>query len=951
MKCHPILFNQRSRKRIAATVSALLMFFFSFAQAPANNTCAGAIQLFPAVVPTPLGSQTVTNATADGVTSTCLGTATPDVWYWFVATTAYPTITVGSTPTALGSSWSSGSTMRIQLLQGACGSMTQVGCTSSGLTLNVRTVVGGAGLTVGGTYYIRIAKSTATVVTATTWGFSISVVDPAPGTFDISKSYVNITKGTSGGTINPNDVLEIRATFVIKNTVANSNADSLAFYDTLYHTKGLELESAVGTICTRTNEGKVFGSSTLTNAADGDAASATQIPVTLDTAIQFNFGQNSSNVKRGKLRFNSKPSVFGSTCIIMITYRVRVYASYNTTIRWGGGKITYRDSLTGNLNSYYFKGDSLVVYSSPGLCPNAVSASNAIGVESNGTFGAPSGGAPLARNKGTSASVPGYTYMPFKRNQGPQDYYYGITNNTSAEFWKTSVGLRPKADVDPDGGGVKSTYRVFSEWDLMGDHTGATNSAKGNAPCDTTKPISASNPCGYMLVVNSAYKTDTAFQYSVTNVCPNTYYEISAWIKNICSRCACDSNGVQFSTGYVPTGPSDSSGVAPNLAFEINGYDYYSSGNILHTGAGPGITPMASDSMNTWQNRGFVYKTGPSESSFILTIRNNAPGGGGNDWAIDDISVKTCLPNMSYSPTLNPNVCDSNSAVIRDTIRSFFNNYTEYKWQRSTDGGATWNDVVGATGSGTPVWNGTAYEYVTSYTIPASMAYAVNNGDKYRVVVATTSSNLANANCQVTDGVSIITLNVIHCAPILTVDMLSFNGRLETNTAKLNWTMSRETEQVNYIVERSNDGLNFFTAGTLNGRNIPTADINYYAFTDPVAVNGKAWYRIVTVDARNKKKYSRTILLNSELKKFEIASVVNPFRNELNFVLHSNDASRITVEMVDLNGKTVRKNNFMTYEGVNSLSILNTSQLPSGIYTLKITHNNEVFSKQVFKTN
>ena len=943
MKRHPILQFRSLRKPIAATITGLVLFFSSFA-APVNDLCTAPTNI---VINAAAINGTLTAATTDNVPTSCGAVNAQDVWYTFTPTTAYPVITVSN----LGGSW--GVLFRMQVLIGTCGSFTEKVCTNA-TTVDTRVTPGGAGLIPGQLYYIRIHKSSNSAVGAATWTFKIAVTEKTAGTYDFGKSYVNITKGTSGGTINPNDVLEIRATFVVKNTVAYSAADSLAFFDTLYHNKGFELLSANGTICAQTNEGKVFGSATLTNAADGDAASATQVPVTLDTAIRLNFGPGATSLKRGRLASNSKPSVFGSTCIIMLTYRVRVYATYNTTIRWGGGKITYRDTMTGVTNNYYFKGDSLVVYNSPGLCPNAVSASNAIGVESNGSFGTPTWtGSALARNKGASASVPGYTYQTFARGQGPGDYFYGITNNTSAEFWRSVAadGLRPKADVDPDAGGPKKQYRVFNEWDIMGDHSGASNPAKGNAPCDTTQPISASNPCGYMLVVNSAYKTDTAFQYSVTNVCPNTYYEISAWVKNICSRCACDSNGVQFIGGYVPTDPSDSSGVAPNLAFEINGYDYYSTGNIKHTGAGVGITPMASDSMNIWHNRGFVYKTGPSENNFVLTIRNNAPGGGGNDWAIDDISVKTCLPNMNYSPSLNPNVCDSNSAVIRDTVRSFFNNYTEYKWQRSTDGGGTWNDVAGTTGSAVPVLNGSVYEYVISYTIPANMAYAVNNGDKYRVVVATTSANLSNANCQVTDGVSIITLNVIHCSPILTVDMLSFNGHLENTTAKLAWTMSRETEKVNYIVERSFDGLNFITAGTISGQNNPSLDINYYNFTDPVTVNGKAWYRIVTVDARNKRKYSRTILLNTDLRKFEVTNVLNPFRNELDFVVNSNDASRISVEMVDLNGKTVKKNNFLTYEGVNSLNILNTGALPSGIYTLKITHNNEIISRQVFKTN
>jgi len=37
---------------------------------------------------------------------------------------------------------------------------------------------------------------------------------------DYGKTYVNITDGTVGGTINPGDILEIRATLVVKQNAA-----------------------------------------------------------------------------------------------------------------------------------------------------------------------------------------------------------------------------------------------------------------------------------------------------------------------------------------------------------------------------------------------------------------------------------------------------------------------------------------------------------------------------------------------------------------------------------------------------------------------------------------------------------------------------------------------------------------------------------------------------------
>jgi hypothetical protein len=150
------------------------------------------------------------------------------------------------------------------------------------------------------------------------------------------------------------------------------------------------------------------------------------------------------------------------------------------------------------------------------------------------------------------------------------------------------------------------------------------------------------------------------FKQTISSLCPNTYYEISCWMRNICSKCGCDSNGTGASggAGYIPTAAGDSSGVYPNLTFEVDGIDYYSTGNIIYTGQ--------------WVKKGFTILTGPAQSSFTLKFFNNAPGGGGNDWALDDITVATCLPNMKYSPSITPTVCDSNVLTLRDTVRSYF---------------------------------------------------------------------------------------------------------------------------------------------------------------------------------------------------------------------------------------------------------------------------------------
>lgn len=876
-----------------------------------NDFCTNAVSLTSASTCINTGG-TLVGATYTAIGAIGCGVASRnDVWYSFVAQSTKPTITLSSAP----------ANPRIQLFSGSCAALTSVACGNGSLVTS--------GLTVGNTYYVRVYTDPNAAGT-----FNICITDPAmAAVIDYSKSYINITKGTTGGSVEPGDQLEIRATFVVR----TNSVDSLAFYDTLSNNNGFTYVS--GTLATQTNEGKIYRA--FTDAADSDEGTLSAIPITLDTAVQINIGLGASGTARGKLRNTSRPSFYNSTCIIMATYRVQVYGGYDTKINWGGGGFTYRDTATGKMGRVSFKNDSLVVYISPGLCSNALSAVNKVGVETDGTFSKPtSPPAPLARNRGTSTAVPGYTYDIFKVGGGPQDYYYGVANNTSATF--SIINTLAKSGAVPQ--------RVFNLWDIIGDHTGAANTAKGNPPCDTTKVISATNPCGYMLVVNAAYKTDTAFKATIANLCPNTYYEISAWIRNICYKCGCDSAGRGASSvGYIPFSTNDSSGVQPNLAFQINGQDYYSTGNIPYTGTGPGITQQASDSVNQWVKRGFVYKTEDTQTGFDLLIRNNAPGGGGNDWVIDDIAVSTCQPIMTYSPSLNPPVCDSNSLVIYDTVRSSYDNYTYYKWQRSTDGGSNWSDVTGPLGPATPTWNGTAWEYVASYTIPPGDATSANNGDMYRMIVATTSTNLGNVNCLFTDVVSIITLDVIECGIPLSITMLTFNAKLENDHSVLNWSTTEEMEPLHFEIERSLDGISFTRIGTVNSHNNFTSSVNYYSFTDPVAVTGKVWYRVIMINNKGNKKFSRIIQLNNGQDQFALVNLVNPFSKELYFDIMTPADGRIDITLLDMNGKIIREQSFSVYAGVNSLTLQNTNNLPSGMYILQLRNKDLLISRRVVK--
>lgn len=720
---------------------------------------------------------------------------------------------------------------------------------------------------------------------------------------DFGKSYVNVTKGVNGGTIEPGDTLEIRAAFVVK----SGSFDSCSYRD-LVPTGTAYIP---GTIRILTNEGKIFRQFTDASGDDQGWLSG--------STVNINLGFNAANkpatwARRGRVSNTDKPSFYGGTCIMIASFRVKVTASLGTILSTGGGNMTYK-SGTSALTTYTFPSNTVAVYSNYGMCPNAVG-TNALGTEFNGTFGS---GQP--RYRGPSPNVPpSYTYAIFTSG-GPNDYYYGVANNTSTVNGYTTTNAWPIPDNS------SPTHRVFNVWDIIGDHTGAANPLLGNSPADTVNNTNG----GYMLVINASYRIDSAFQQTISNLCPNTYYEISCWMRNICSRCGCDSNGNGAgSVGYIPTAPNDSSGVYPNLTFEVDGIDYYTTGNIHYTGQ--------------WIKKGFTFLTGPTQTSFTLKFFNNAPGGGGNDWALDDITVATCNPNLSFNPSNQPTFCSSNLVNMGAYIRSYFNNYTYYKWQKSTDNGVTWADA-GVSGTGTPTWDGSNWVYYTAY--PTFLASKADSGTKFKVIVATTAANLANANCSFSDLSSILTLNVISCGPILGTDIISFSARKDQGSALLNWTTTAETGPLQFIVETSFDGAQFSRAAVLSSHGHYEDPFNHYSWSEPLKANGPVFYRI-RMKGQNQEKISRVVSL-SDYETLTEVRVPNPFTSKLTAFLTVSRSETVLLQLVNSSGQPVRSSPFTLVGGMNKVGFDNTGTLPSGFYTLQVRTPGAVLSQKVIK--
>ncbi len=723
---------------------------------------------------------------------------------------------------------------------------------------------------------------------------------------DVGKSFANISKLTTGGTFSPGDTIEVRVTIAVKTVSTFTAVDSVQVFDNI----PAKTTYIPGSLRIATNQGLTY-KGPFTEAVDADQGSH------VAGAITINMGKNANGTRGGRIRSDtSKPSFFNSHCIMMACYRVRINlgANYGDTIIFGGS-IRYKTvtPATGWTNTV-FPVYRILLYKYNGFCSNGTAVSAAS--DSAGTFA--SG---VVQNRvAPLAFSTTYIKQNISTNQ-PNDYNYAIINNSSP-----NGSTNPNATM-PESPALR---RVFGFWDISGDHTGAVNPSQGNPP------VAPGTRGGNFVLINASYNTDVAYQETLSNLCANTYYEFSAWFRNVCPRCSCDSNGRgSGSSGFIPYPGNDSAGVRPNLTFEIDGLAYYTTGDMKY------------DRVNPWKQFGFTFITRPTQSTANFAIRNNSPGGGGNDWAIDDIKIAHCGPSlaMNYKPIVLG--CSSNPFVVNlsDTVRYVYNNsYVHFKWQKSNVGGTVWTDMTGpgTSGVGSPTLVNGLYQYVTN--LPSFLAYPSDSGTYYRVIVATTAANLHNT-CAFNDNSSTM-IKVINCLLLNDVTITQFKGQLYNSKSSLSWNGNDEQGLDKYEIEKSADGLVFNSIGSVAARNMLSA---HYQFADPEMIFNNTYYRLKMIDMNGMFRYSKTILLSPQLA-FEIRSAQNPFTDNINIEVISPDNSMLHCNIYDAVGRLIKTYQHKASKGINQINSGHIS-CSEGIYMLSVTSGNKTLHVKLLKKN
>lgn len=252
-----------------------------------------------------------------------------------------------------------------------------------------------------------------------------------------------------------------------------------------------------------------------------------------------------------------------------------------------------------------------------------------------------------------------------------------------------------------------TTQPLAVEQYMLASNANAANNARFISLTDHT------GNAGRMMIINADVNNSVMYSGTAASLCPNQQYSLlfyAAFVGNASYQTVCDGFG-----GFK----------YPRIKMRIKDLV---SGTTITEASTADITSTG------WNLYGMKWTMPTSYTSLIFELINDAPGGCGNDIALDDIKFGLCNPLPIVSISNTSAGCIGSGASFTSSLSDpgAISGTVVYKWQISSDN-VTYIDIAGATAS------------TSTYSIAAVTATDV---DKYYRIVAAASGNMGTASCQ-----------------------------------------------------------------------------------------------------------------------------------------------------------------------------------------------------------
>ena len=169
----------------------------------------------------------------------------------------------------------------------------------------------------------------------------------------------------------------------------------------------------------------------------------------------------------------------------------------------------------------------------------------------------------------------------------------------------------------------------------------------------------------------------------------------------------------------------------------------------------------------------------------------------------------------------------------------------------------------------------------------------------------------------------------------LPVELISFNATLKDQTSsELTWVTASEINNDHFDIERSDDGTTFKKVGEEAGHGT-TNDVNKYSYIDqfgPGILAPVLYYRLKQVDFNGAFVYTDIRKVTLDAKQDGIKVWYDRDITSLSAVITVSESQRITLKIIDVQGKIIADQNLNANKGNNSVR-MDMQGLASGVYT------------------
>ncbi len=189
---------------------------------------------------------------------------------------------------------------------------------------------------------------------------------------------------------------------------------------------------------------------------------------------------------------------------------------------------------------------------------------------------------------------------------------------------------------------------------------------------------------------------------------------------------------------------------------------------------------------------------------------------------------------------------------------------------------------------------------------------------------------------------------VTRSAVALPLDLTRFEGHRVNKQIDLSWTTAQEINNDHFEIQHAVDGIHYQTIGSVQSKLHTTSLATDYDFSDLGPVNGINFYRLKQVDFDGKFNYSNIVAVKFDNPVISITTInPNPVVKLLNIVCNANEATAVTCNFYDSEGRLVKSIATYFTKGDNNLSA-DVSALPAGTYFIVLSRPNERITEAKF---